>query len=186
MENEMMDNEMPSYWSSVFIAASIVALITAVMNIVAQYMTIGGEPTGSAFNASQLVGIVSCLVAALGGFIATRHYATTNDVKFPMGKGALIGLFTGIFLVLISTVISLIWTYLIDPDLNQAFYDWQIANVEAQNVPDQQKEMAISFIPEPGSTSALMIAVGIGLVVTSILNVISGLIGAKIFAKEEE
>jgi hypothetical protein len=186
MENEQMNSEMPSYWNSVLIGGLTVAVIMSVFGLVSQYMMIGSEPSGSPFNMSQAIGSISCLFGAIGGFIATRHYAKTFDVKFKLGKGAVIGLLTGVIGVLISTVINLIWTYLIDTGLNQAVYDWSIANLEAMNLPQEQYEMQKSFIPEPGSTTALLIAVGIGLAMMSVLNLISGLIGAKVFASEEE
>lgn len=177
---------MPSYWNSVFIGGLTVAIIMAVMGLISQYMMIGSEPSGSPFNMSQAIGSASCLFGAIGGFIATRHYAKTFDVKFKLGKGAIIGLLAGVVGVLISTVITVIWTYLIDPELNQAVYDWNIANLEAMNLPQEQYEMQKSFIPEPGSTTALLIATGVGMAMMGVLNLISGLIGAKVFASEEE
>lgn len=183
MENEQVQ---PSYWQSVMIGAITIAIIMAVMGTVSQYMMISSEPTGSSFNMSQAIGMLVCLIAAIGGVISTRHFAKTYDIAFPIGKGAVIGLFTGIIGVIISTVLALIWTSIIDPGLNQAVYDWQVANLEAQNLPQAQMDMAMGFIPEPGSTSALMWQVGIGLLAIGILNLISGMIGAKIFASEEE
>lgn len=186
MENEQLEPGMPSYWPSVFIAALIVALITSVLSLVSQYMTISSEPTGSSFNLSQMVGVGACLIAAIGGIISTRHYAQTYEITFPIGKGAIIGLLTGIVSVLIGTVITLIWTYVIDTELTTNFYNWQVANLEARNMPQEQLETAMGFIPEPESTSALLWQVGIAAVSLGILNLITGIIGAKIFAKEEE
>lgn len=186
MDNEMNGDTMPSYWNSVFIGALIVAIVMAVLGIVSQYMIIGSEPVGSSFTLGQGVGTIACLFGAIGGFLATRHYAKENEVTFPIGKGAVIGLLVGIFGVLISTVISLTWNYIIDPDLAQAVYDWSILNLEAQNLTDDQMDMAKGFIPEPGSTSTLIWQVGLGLLVLGILNAISGLIGAKVFASEED
>jgi len=182
----MEQNSQPSYWPSVMIGALIIGLIMSVLGIVSQYMTIGSEPTGSAFSLAQGVGTLACLIAAIGGIISTRHYAKENEITFPIGKGALIGFMTGLVGVLISTVISLIWQYVIDPELNQAVYDWSIRNLEAMNLPAEQLEMQMNFIPEPGAMSSLLWAVGIGIVAVGILNLISGIIGAKIFAAEED
>lgn len=182
MENEEMK---PSYWSSVFIAAIIIGVIMSVLSLGSQYMTISNEPTGAQFSLGQLVGILVCLIAAIGGIISTRHYAKENDITFTIGTGALIGFLTGVVGVVISGIISLIWTKLLDPGLNQAMYDWQVANLEAQNLPDAQMEMALSFIPDPTSLSAFFIATGILLVVVGIVNALTGMIGAKVFASEE-
>ncbi len=182
MENETMENGTPSYWSSVFIGGLIVALIMAVLGLVSQYMTISSEPVGSSFTLAQGIGTLACLFGSIGGFIATRQYAKEYNLTFAIGKGALIGLYTGIVGALISTVISAIWMYVIDPDLSQAAYDWAIANLEAQNMTEDQIEMAKGFIPEPGIHVGTTL---IGLAMLGILNTISGLIGAKVFASED-
>jgi len=182
MENEEMK---PSYWPSVIQAAIIIGVIMVVIGLISQYMTISSEPTGAQFNMSQLVGIFSCLIAAIGGIIATRQYAKNNDVTFPIGTGALIGFLTGFIGVLISSVINLIWTFIVDPNLNQQVYDWQIANLEAQNLPDAQLDLALSFIPEPGSMATILWGILILILAIGIVNTISGMIGAKIFASEE-
>lgn len=60
------------------------------------------------------------------------------------------------------------------------------SELEAQNLPAEQFEMALNFIPEPGSMSTLVWTIGIGIVALGVLNLISGIIGAKVFASEEE
>ena len=182
MEHEAMQNENPSYWNSVLIGALISGLILSILGSISQYMTIASEPTGSSFTLGQAVGSFACLLAAIGGFIATRHYAKEYDITFPIGKGAVIGLLTGVFAMVVSTAITWIWTSFVDPDINQAVYDWSIANLEAQGMTDDQLEMAKGFIPEPGIS---VFTIGIGLVMLGILNTISGLIGAKVFASED-
>ncbi len=182
MENEEMK---PSYWPSVLYGAIIIGVIMVLMSIGSQYMTIGSEPTGAQFTLPQLIGTLVCFIAAIGGVLAARHYAKTHDITFPIGTGALIGFLTGVVGVAISAVVSLIWTKVVDPGLNQAVYDWQVANLEAQNLPEAQMEMSLSFIPDPTSMSAFFIATGISLVVIGILNALTGMIGAKIFASEE-
>tara|TARA_R110002124_G_scaffold287282_1_gene472228 strand:+ start:9599 stop:10147 length:549 start_codon:yes stop_codon:yes gene_type:complete len=182
MENEEMT---PSYWPSVTQAAIIIGVLMAAMGIGSQYMTISNEPAGAQFSLGQLVGILICLVAAIGGIISTRQHAKENNITFTIGTGALIGFLTGVVGVVISGVINLIWTKLLDPGLNQAVYDWQIANLEAQNLSDAQLEMALSFMPDPTSMSTFLIATGVSLLVIGIVNLLSGMIGAKIFASED-
>lgn len=182
----MDQNSQPSYWPAVMVGALIIGLIMSVLGIISQYMTINSEPVGSSFTLAQGIGTFACLFGAIGGFIATRQYATENEITFPIGKGALIGFLTGVAGVLVSTLISIIWQYIVDPELNQAVYDWTIRNLEVQNLPAEQFEMAMNFIPEPGAMSSLLWAVGIGIVALGVLNLISGIIGAKVFATEEE
>lgn len=182
----MEQNSQPSYWPSVMVGALIIGLIMSVLGIISQYMTIGSEPTGSSFTLAQGIGTFACLFGAIGGFIATRHYAKENEITFPIGKGALIGFMTGVVGVFVSTVIGFIWQFVIDPELDDAVYEWSVRNLEAQNLPAEQFEMALNLIPEPGSMSTLVWTIGIGIVALGVLNLISGIIGAKVFASEEE
>ncbi|MEQ9266494.1 MAG: DUF4199 family protein [Balneolaceae bacterium] len=186
MESEYEESGSDSYWASVIFGALVIGLIMSIMGLLSQYITISNEPTGASFGIGQAIGTLACLVGAIGGILSTRHYANNVDDTFTIGKGALIGFLTGVVGVLLSTIVTFIWLYIVDTGLTQTFYEWQIANVEAQNLPDAQMEMAISFIPDPNSTSAIMMQVGIGLVVVGILNAISGMIGTKIFAKDED
>lgn len=183
---EQNNGQLPSYWPSVMVGGLIIAIVMAVLGIVSQYMTINSEPTGASFGMGQAIGSFACLLGAIGGFLATRHYAKEHEITFAVGKGATIGFLTGVAGTVFSTIISLIWMYVIDTNLEQAMYDWQIRNMEAQNLPPEQLEMAIQFIPEPGSLSTLLMQFGIGLVAVGLLNLISGIIGAKVFANEEK
>lgn len=182
MENEHIEAENTSYWNSVFIGGLVAAIVLITLGLVSQYMTISSEPTGSSFTLSQAIGTFACLLGAIGGFIATRHYAKEYNITFPIGKGAIIGLLAGLVAVVISTVITLIWNSVVDPNLSQAMYDWAIANLEAQNMTDDQMEMAKGFIPEPGFS---IVTTLISAAVLGILNTISGLVGAKVFASED-
>lgn len=186
MENDKMESGTPSYWSAVLTGALVIALITAVLGIASQYMIIGSEPVGSAFTLGQGVGSFACLFALIGGIIATRQYAKEYQITFTIGKGALIGLLTGVIGALISSVITLLWNYVIDPELTQAVYDWSIANLEAQNMTQDQLEATMAFIPKPGGLSSILWQSLIGVVTFGIMNAISGLVGAKIFASEED
>ncbi len=182
----MEQNSQPSYWPSVMIGALIIGLIMSVLGILSQYMTINSEPVGSSFTLAQGIGTFACLLGAIGGFIATRHFANEYEITFPIGKGALIGFMTGAVGIVFSTVITVIWQYVIDPELNQAVYDWSIRNIEAQNLPAEQMEFAMSLLPEPGAMSTLLWGIGIGIVAVGVLNLISGIIGAKVYASEED
>lgn len=183
---EQNSGQQPSYWPSVMVGALIIGIVLAVIGLVGQYITIGSEPTGASFGLGQALGTFACLFGVFGGFIATRHYAKENEITFPVGKGATIGFFTGVVGTIFSTVITLIWTYVIDTNLNQAYYDWQMRNLEMQNIPRESMEMAMSMIPEPGALTPLLINLGVGIIVIGLLNLISGIIGAKVFAKEED
>ncbi|MEO1021346.1 MAG: DUF4199 domain-containing protein [Bacteroidota bacterium] len=179
-------NALPNYWPSVLIASLITGLIISALGIASGYLTIASEPAGSSFNASSSVGILACLLGAIAGVIVNWHYAKEHQITYKIGKGALLGFLAGLFAVIISTVVSLVWTELIDANYNQALYDWQMANIDAQNVPEETKEMSRNFVPKPGSPIALATQFGVGILGLGIMNVISGIIGAKIFASEKD
>jgi Na+/H+-dicarboxylate symporter len=147
-------------------------------------MTLGTEPSGSFFSSAQLFSTIGCLIGALGGLFANWHYAKENEITYKIGKGALIGLLVGAVATIFTVIISQIWN-LIDPSYQQALVDWNIQNFEAMQMPAEAKEQAIAGMEDPNSLKniglqALFIFIGLGIV-----NVISGLIGAKVFASEE-
>lgn len=181
MENEQ---SYPSYWNSVIIASLITAIVVTVFSLIGGYMTLGSEPSGSFFNSAQLFGTVGCLFGALGGVLVNWHYVKENDVTYKIGKGALLGLLVGLGATIFAVIIGQIWN-LIDPSYQQALIEWNIQNTEAMQMPAETKETIIAGMDDPNSIKniglqALIMFVGLG-----IINVISGLIGAKVFASEE-
>ena len=181
-----MDNQelqaAPSYWISVLIGALVAAIIVFVTGLIGSYSTLGSEPSGSLFNMFQLVGILSCLLSSVGGVIAVRHYAKEYEITFKIGKGALIGLFTAIGIVAFSFILNYIWGQFIDPSMEEAIIDWNIKNIDLMQIPDANKEAAYDQIENAFSAQAIALQTGISLVTLSIVNVISGIIAAKIFA----
>ncbi|MEX2478476.1 MAG: DUF4199 family protein [Gracilimonas sp.] len=181
MENEQVQ---PSYWNSVIIASLLTAIIITAFSLIGGYMTLGTEPSGSFFSSAQLFGTIGCLVGALGGLFANWHYVKENKVTYKIGKGALIGLFVGLVATIFSVIIGQIWNVL-DPGYQEALIEWNIQNLEAMQMPAEAREQAIAGFDDPNSLSniglqALFTFIGLGIV-----NVISGLIGAKVFASEE-
>ena len=182
MENEQTN---PSYWNSVIIGSLVTGLVVTILSIIGGYMTISSEPTGSFFNSSQIFGTIGCLIGAVGGVIANWHYAKEFDVTFKIGKGALIGLLVGVGGTIVVVLLSQLWN-VIDPSYQQALVDWNIQNFDQmQQMPAEAKEQAIAGMENPNSPKNIAIFAGTTVIGLGILNVISGLIGAKIFASEE-
>lgn len=179
MEDQQQTN--PSYWNSVIIAALITAIVVTIFSLIGGYMTIGTEPSGSFFSSAQLFSTLGCLIGALGGLYANWHYTKAYDVNYKIGKGALIGLLVGAVATVFSLLLGEIWGF-IDPGFEEAIIDWNIQNMEAMQMPAEAKEQAIAGLEEGTSVfmEALYTFIGLGIV-----NVISGLIGAKVFASEE-
>lgn len=181
MENEQVQ---PSYWNSVIIASLITAIVITVLSLIGGYITLGSEPSGSLFNTAQIFGMLGCLIGAMGGIIVNWHYAKEYNITYPIGKGALLGLLVGLGATIVSVVLGKIWN-LIDPSYMQALLDWNIANLEAMNMPDEARESAIEGMGDPNSFKTVAFQSLILFISLGIVNVISGMIGAKIFASEE-
>jgi len=187
-----MENEQGqiSYWQSVIVGALFTALVIFVIALISGYMTINAEPTGSIISAGQLIGVLSCLIGAFGGIISTRHYAKTYNITFTIGKGAMIGLYTGLIAALISAILSQLWTF-VDPGYVQGIIDSTVANMEAMtNIPEAQKAQIIEdtttkLKDQFASLSGILIGSAISMATFGFLNLLTGMIGAKIFASED-
>lgn len=182
-QTDMQNNAMPSYWASVGIAAFIFSLLTFVIQLITSYMQINSEPTGSLFSPATILGSVTCLVGAFGGMVAVWHYAREYDLTMKLGKGALIGFFTGCAMVLIGMVLNEVWT-LIDPDMTQKMIDSMVANYEAMDMPEATKQQMIDSVASQANPSIGMQLL-YGIPMFGILNLLTGLIGVAIFAREK-
>ncbi|MFN1836242.1 DUF4199 domain-containing protein [Balneola sp. MJW-20] len=182
-----MDNEQgyPSYWSSVLMASVITALIFFIVSLIGGYSTINAEPSGSLIQPAQFISMLACLFAAVGGVFANWHYARGNDLTYKIGKGALLGLLTGVIAAIISVILGLIWE-VIDPAYAQNVMDATIANFEAMpNMTQEMIEQTRQQMEFAETPLGLLVSAGTAAIMLGIVNVVSGLIGAKIFASEE-
>ncbi|MDX1618360.1 MAG: DUF4199 domain-containing protein [Balneolaceae bacterium] len=183
-EPEPQDNGLPSYWRSVGIAAVIFSLVTFAMQIITGYIQINSEPSGSLFSPAMFLNIILCLVGAFGGLVAVWHFVREYNVSLKLGKGALIGFLTGTAIVLIGVVLNEVWN-LIDPDYSQQLIDSMIANYEQLDLPDDTRQQMIDQVAQqanPTIGSQLLW----GIPSFGILNLLTGMIGAKVFGKEEQ
>ncbi len=181
MTTETTHHGMPSYWNAVITAGLITAIVNSIIGLASAYLTIRGS-TG----AGQGLWISACLVSSIAGVIANHMYAKGFNLTYPIGKGALLGFLAGLVTLIVGTAISLFWTEIIDTGMNEALMQSTIANLETQGLTQDQIDQALSLSPEPGSMNAILLQFVIGFVSLSIINLISGIISAKIFAKEEE
>lgn len=180
------DKTAPSYWPSVGIAAVIFGIISFVMYLISSYVTINSEPTGSMFGPSMVISIFGCLVMAFAGFTAVWHYGKEYDLSLTLGQGALIGFLTGAAVTVISTLLSQAWA-LVDPELTQRMIDSTIANFENMDMPEESKQQMIdSTVESMRSQQQLGSQLLWGIPISGLLNLLSGMIGAKVFGKKEE
>jgi len=185
-ESQQTSSNNPSYWTSVGIAGLIFGIVVFALSIIISYITINSEPTGSLFSPIQLAGTIVCLIGAFGGMLATWHYANEYDIPFTLGKGALIGLFVGIVITIVNILLNQGWHF-IDPDMTQRLIDHTVANIQASSMPDQQKQQTIDMMADTlRNRNSIGTQLLWGLPMYGILNLITGMIGAKIFSKKAE
>ena len=179
MTTETTHHGMPSYWNAVITAGLITGTILTVIQLTTSYMTIAGSSaTGMA--------IIGCLIASIAGIISNWMYAKGYDLTYPIGKGALLGVFSGIITSIVTFSLSLFWTKVIDTGMNEAIIEATLKSFEDQGLSQEEIDMAQSFIPDPNSLVGQIITFLSALAMYVVINLISGIISAKIFAKEEE
>ncbi|MGD8426531.1 MAG: DUF4199 domain-containing protein [Balneolaceae bacterium] len=185
-ESPQTSSSNPSYSTSVGIAGVLFGIVTFALSLIVAYATINSEPTGSMLSPIQLAGTLVCLVGAFGGMLATWHYAKEYDIPFTLGKGALIGLYTGLAIAIVSVLLNQVW-HLIDPDMTQRLIEHSIANIQASNMADQQKQQTMDMVAESlRNQDSIGRQLLWGLPLYGILNLLTGMIGAKVFSKKEE
>lgn len=192
-ESQQIHSDNPSYWTSIAIAALVLGFIYFVITLVGGYATINSEPSGSMFgNLSQsITWLGACLISGFAGMLAIWHYSNTyGGVTVTLGKGALIGLYSGLAIAVIVTILNQIWN-LIDPAYTEKLMDSMIANFEAmEGMSDTQRQQMIDSMASEFENSETLWGIIKGTFFVAIplciLNLITGMIGAKIFGKNEE
>lgn len=175
----------PSYWLSVSTAGLIFGIVAFILSLVSNYAIINSEPTGSLFSPTQFLGAFACLAASFGGMLAVWHYARQHEVFIQLGRGALIGFLTGICVTVVTIVLGEAWQF-VDPDMTEQMIESTIANIEAIDMPEAQKQQIIDATAEGfQSQSSIFSQLLWGIPIYGILNLITGMIGAKIFGQQE-
>lgn len=177
----------PSYWPSVGIAALIFGIIAFAVYMISSYVTIQSEPTGSMFGPSMFIGIFGCLIGAFAGFTAIWHYTREYDAALTLGKGALMGFLAGVGMTVITALLTQAWL-IVDPDLTQKLIDSTVANLEQMsNFPAENRQQMIDqAVDNTRSSMSFFGQLLWGIPISGILNLLSGMIGVKVFGKKEE
>jgi len=192
MEDEQAMSKAPDSISigdmlpSATVVGLIFSIITFAISLAVGYYEISSEPSGSLFSASTISGSIICLVSLLGGVLAVWHFVKEVSPYIKLGQGAALGFLTGAVIVILSAVYGEIWSF-IDPDYTDKLVEATIANFEEMEMPDAQKDAMIDSVA--GSVrqqSSFVSQVLWGIPVSGILNLLSGMVGVKIFAKKED
>lgn len=170
---------------SATIVGLIFSFITFAIGLAVGYHQISSEPSGAIFSPTMLSGTVICLISLLGGVLAVWHFVKEVNPYIKLGQGAALGFITGAIMVILSAFYSEIWNF-IDPEYTDKLVEATIANVEAMDLPDAQKEPMIdSMASSVRQQNSLVSQLLWGIPVSGILNLLSGMVGVKIFAKKE-
>lgn len=174
------------YLPSIGIVGVIFSLVSFVIGLFFGYQQINAEPSGSIMSPMMFSGIVVCLVSALAGLIAVWHFTREVTPVISLGQGALIGFLTGAVIVIVSVVLNEVWTSLFDPEYTAKIMDATIANIEVMEMPEENKQQMIDAMADQMGSQAIWQQIFWGIPATGILNLLTGLIGVKIFGEKEE
>lgn len=185
-QEQAEQNNQPSYWRSVGIAGVIFGIIVFILSLISGYAVINSEPTGSLFSPVQFLGIFVCLIGAFGGMLAIWHYANEYNIDIKLGRGALIGFLTGACIAIMMVLLNQAWSA-IDPDMTQKMIDSTVANLEAMDIPEAQKQQAIdSSVQTIRNQQNMGTQLLWNIPLYGMLNLITGIIGVKLFGKKED
>ncbi len=181
--DQFNESKNPSYWASIGIAALIFAIITFALQLMLGYIQMSGN---SGWLFTSISSVIVCLIGAFGGMMAVWHYSNEYDITMKLGRGALIGFLTGVAIVIVSIILNELWL-LFDPDYYQKMMEASIANIESMDLPDEQEETTINRIRAGfENRGSLLRQLAWGIPITGILNLLTGMLGVQLFAKEEK
>lgn len=87
-------------------------------------------------------------------------------------------------MVFVSIVLNQIWG-LVDPDMTQKMIDSLVANFEAMDMPEEQKQAMIDGTVQQMKNSVINSLLW-GIPISGLLNLVTGMIGVALFAREKE
>jgi hypothetical protein len=158
-----MDNSSPSMLKATLISGSVFGLL-------------GGIP---------YVNCACCAWMMGAGVLAAYLYSNTckaAGVEFRPGNGAVVGLVSGLFYAIASTIVnSLAQTVSEPPDIDEI-----VEQMESGGAPPEFVDMMISFLDLMMGPMGILIGFFIALLLAAVLSTIGGLIGGSVFKVEAQ
>ncbi len=186
-EESIQELSFSDYLPSIGIVGLIFSLVTFVIGLFFGYQQINAEPSGSIMSPMMFSGVVVCLVSALAGLLAVWHFTREVTPFLTLGQGALIGFLTGAVIVLFSVVLNELWILIVDPEYTTKIMDAAIANIEAMEMPEANKQQMIDAMADSmAGGQSIWQQIFWGVPVTGLINLVTGLIGVKVFGEKKE
>jgi hypothetical protein len=160
---------MPSKLQSILLGAVVYAIVSVVLAVLGQAMTLG--TAGGA-----ILLLFSCLFGLALGALPVWHYTSTHQLTIPAGTGAGMGagaLAIGVIIAAILQFALVAAGVMTDPQ------ELMMDQWEAQGMTPEQIETAQAF-------SNPLISTAIGLVIGAIIGAVGGAIGAAMFKRGPE
>lgn len=181
-----------SYIMPALTNALIIGTIFTAISLFVTYSTINSEPTGSMFNALMFQQLGLCLIGAIAGVLTVKAHVKTTNESLTLGNGALIGLVSGVLLSVVLFVLSLVWNQIIDPGMVDGLKDYMMTNMEMlmskSGVSGDALDEILGNVEKGFEEQKTMVGMLKGflymIIGLGVVNVISGMITAKVTAKD--
>lgn len=183
--NDSASSQDNSYWPSVLIVGGIFSVVGFVINISLGYMQINSEPTGSMLSPLMVSSVVVCLATCVGGLVAVWHFTKDVTPVLKLGRGALIGFLTGAVIVVAGTILNELWLT-IDPAYTEKMIESIVENIEAMDLPSDTRNQLIDQMAAGIRDTSVVQQLMMGIPVTGLLNLLTGMLGVKLFAARQE
>lgn len=176
-------------WDAVIFAGSIMAVLLFSLSTIFGYIQINSEPDGALLQPSIGGSFIVCLIGAFAGMLTVWYYVHYVQSHLTLGRGAWLGVLTGLIVILGENILASVWNW-IDADYTQRLMESIIANIEKMDIPENMKQQQIDMIGQQyrqvNSLSGFFKQVLYGFPLYAILNVITAMIGVKVFGREKE
>jgi len=183
----------PSFIMPAITNALLVGVGLTVISLVITYSTIGSEPSGSMFGPLTFMQFGICLLGSIAAILTVNGYAKMDGVELTIGNGAVIGLITGLFLAIVTTILSYVWNNMIDPSLMDSMKNYMVKNMElffeksgamSGDAVDQVLGDMEKGFDEQKTMMGILKGFGYSIIGLGVVNLISGMTTAKITAKD--
>lgn len=133
----------------------------------------------------MIAGVLIGFATMFAGMATVWYYTRKVRPEITLGRGAFVGLLTGLVVVFSSSILNEIWKQ-VDPVYEEALVESIVADVEQMVVPSDVRQQLTDQLSESFREQTLVSQIVAGSFITGLLNLLTGLIGAKVFGARVE